>query len=344
MNGHPRAVVEASLERVLSSAVFRRSDRHRRFMRHVVQAALDGRSETLKEVLIGIELFDRQLDAYDPRLDPIVRVEAGRIRAKLTRYYLSEGSGDPYGFDIPSGGYVPRFERRQLDQAQARRAIETYAVLPFATRSGVDADFAIGLADQIINLLGRVRDVRVVARVSAVKARERDLDVPDIARLLKVTRVIDGSFQRHGERMRCVAHIYSGRDAVQLWSQSFDSNVLTAQTDQPVDPFSFQDHVAEAIVSAALPTIDGALGPPPAARGDRPVRVSVAMERESRGLFDQAHYLFRRFDASTCDKVIGLAEKASRLDPENAQGHVLLALAHFQKTILNLAPGRDSAR
>ena len=339
MNGHPRAVVESSLERVLQSAVFRRSDRHRRFMRHVVQAALDGRSETLKEVLIGVELFDRQLDDYDPRTDPIVRVEAGRIRAKLTRYYLSEGSGDPYGFDIPSGGYVPRFERRQLDGARHRRGVETYAVLPFATRSGIDVDFAIGLADQIINLLGRVRDVRVVARVSAVKARERDLDVPDIARLLKVTRVIDGSFQRHGERMRCVAHIYAGRDAVQLWSQSFDSTLLAAQTGQAIDPFAFQDHIAEAVVSAALPTIDGALGPARALQAP-PADVTTAMERESRSLFDQAHYLFRRFDATTCDKVIDLAEQASRLDPDHAQGHVLLALAHFQKTILNLAPGR----
>lgn len=342
MNGYPRAVVESSLERVLRSAVFRRSDRHRRFMRHVVEAALEGRSESLKELLIGIELFDRKLERYEPRTDPIVRVEAGRIRAKLTRYYLSEGSGDAYGFDIPAGGYVPRFERRQPAAARPRATVETYAVMPFATRGGDEADFAIGLADQVINLLGRVRDVRVVARVSALKASERNLDIQDIARLLKVTRVIDGSFQRIGDRMRCVAHIYSAKDAVQRWSQSFDSALLTAQGEPPMDLFSFQDHIAETVVSAALPTIDGALSPPRSVRALEPLSlpgVSVAMERASRSLFDQARYLYRRFDAASCDKIIHLAEQASRLDPENAQGQVLVALAYFQKIALNLAPG-----
>jgi hypothetical protein len=55
IHSHPRALVESSLERVLQSAVFRRSDRHRRFLRHVVEATLDGRTDTIKEVLIGIE-------------------------------------------------------------------------------------------------------------------------------------------------------------------------------------------------------------------------------------------------------------------------------------------------
>ena len=342
LTGHPRGLVEATLERVLQSTVFRRSDRHRRFMRHVVQAALDGRGEVLKEVLIGLDLFDRRLDDYDPRRDPIVRVEAGRIRAKLTRYYLSEGSGEQYGFDIPTGGYVPTFERRdpsRLPQA----VVETYAVMPFATRSGDDEAFTIGLADQLINLLGRARDLRVVARVSVQEARERDLDLRDVAKLLKVTRVVDGSFQRHGGRMRCIAHIYRGADATRLWSQTFDSADLATSSGQPVDPFTFQDHVAEGIASAALPTINGTFSPlrsdhaEPAARDDVP----TALQSASRRLLDQATYLYRRFDTATCDKVIDLVEEASRLDPLSAPCQRLVALARFQKVTLNMAPGSE---
>ena len=340
LSGHPRTLVEATLERVLQGMVFRRSDRHRRFMRHVVQATLDGRGDVLKEVLIGIQLFDRRLDDYDPRRDPIVRVEAGRIRAKLTRYYLSEGSGDPYGFDIPTGGYVPTFERRDPSRTP-KVAVETYAVMPFATRSGDDESFAIGLADQLINLLGRAHDLRVVARVSVQKAQERELDVRGLARLLKVTHVIDGSFQRHGERMRCIAHIYRGADATRLWSHSFDSADLAASSQQPPDPFAFQDHVAEGIASAALPTINGTFS---AERADVAVPVTredvpTAMQRSSRLLLDQASYLYRRFDTATADKAIDLAEQATRLDPDNAQCQSVLALACFQKVTLNMAPG-----
>jgi adenylate cyclase len=338
ITSHPRALVESSLERVLQSAVFRRSDRHRRFLRHVVQAALDGRTETIKEVLIGIELFDRRLEDYDPRTDPIVRVEAGRLRAKLTRYYLSEGSGDPFGFDIPSGSYVPRFAKRQAAK-NARRAVETYAVMPFTTGDKSTFDFAIGLADQVINLLGRASDIRVVSRNSSLKVRERNADIKEIAQLLKVTRVVDGSIQRQGERLRCIAHIYSSADSTRLWSQSFDSLLLSTQTGQPMDLFAFQDLVAEAIVSAALPTMDGAVSQQRAHASHVPQDVSLATERESRRLLDQATYLYRRFDSTNCDKLIDLCEQAARLDPENAQSYVLLALTHFQKSTLSIAPG-----
>ncbi len=336
IHSHPRVLVEAALERVLQSAVFRRSDRHRRFLRYVVQAALDDQAETIKEVLIGVALFDRRLESYDPQTDPIVRVEAGRIRAKLTRYYLSEGSADPFGFDIPTGGYVPRFARRQA--VKSRRTVETYAVLPFSTQDRNTFDFAIGLADQVINLLGRASDVRVVASSSSVKVRERNVGIKDMARLLKVTRVIDGSIQRQGERLRCIAHIYNGADSTRLWSQSFDSLLLSAEADQPIDPFSFQDLVAETIVSAALPGMDGVISPSRITPARLPQEVQVANERKARLLFDQANYLHRRFDAATCDQLIGLCEEACRLDPESAQVHVLLALSCFQKSTLNVAP------
>lgn len=337
IHSHPRVLVEASLERVLQSAVFRRSDRHRRFLRYVVQAALDDQAETIKEVLIGVALFDRRLESYDPQTDPIVRVEAGRIRAKLTRYYLSEGSADPFGFDIPTGGYVPRFARRQA--VKSRRMVETYAVLPFSTQDRNTFDFATGLADQVINLLGRASDVRVVARNSSLKVRERNADIKEIAHLLKVTRVVDGSIQRQGERLRCIAHIYGCADSTQVWSQSFDSLLLSTQSGQPMDLFAFQDLVAEAIVSAALPTMDAVVSPPRSRGGHAPQPVSVAMERESRDRLAQATYLYRRFDPVSCDKVIDLAERACALDPQSAASHVQLALAYFQKATLNVARG-----
>lgn len=87
LSDYPSALIEVTLERVIASSTFRRSQRQRDFLVHVVRVGLAGRHDQLKEVIIGLAVFGRLLRAYDPRRDPIVRVEAGRIRDKLARFY-----------------------------------------------------------------------------------------------------------------------------------------------------------------------------------------------------------------------------------------------------------------
>jgi len=89
----PTAAIQAELEKILASKVFARSDRLRRFLRYVAEQALQGNNDKLKEYVLGLEVFDR-LTSYDQRLDPIVRVEARRLRTKLQDYYRLEGSAD----------------------------------------------------------------------------------------------------------------------------------------------------------------------------------------------------------------------------------------------------------
>ena len=103
----PRHVRE-ELDRVLSSRAFADSERHRRFLRFVVDQTLDGRGSEIKESVIGVEALGRN-GSFDPKADPIVRVEAGRLRARLSSYYESEGKGDPVRIELPKGGYVPAF-------------------------------------------------------------------------------------------------------------------------------------------------------------------------------------------------------------------------------------------
>lgn len=103
-----RAEVLAAVERVASSATFQRSERLRKFLRFIVESTLDGRSEELKEYLIGVEVFGKG-PSFDPRLDSAVRVEARRLRGKLEEYYQREGAGDAVRIRLPKGGYVPVF-------------------------------------------------------------------------------------------------------------------------------------------------------------------------------------------------------------------------------------------
>ncbi len=96
------------LRRILASAAFRSAPRLSRMLRYVVERAIAGDAETLKEYPIGVEVFDRQ-NSFDPRIDTIVRVQARRLRKRLAEYYAGEGAASPVRVEIPKGSYRPKF-------------------------------------------------------------------------------------------------------------------------------------------------------------------------------------------------------------------------------------------
>ena len=102
--------IEEQLQRILASPTFHKAPRHSRFLSFVVRKALSGEAESVKEYLIGLEVFDRPSD-YDPGSDPIVRAEARRLRSRLADYYKKTGSHDRIQIDLPKGTYVPTFSR-----------------------------------------------------------------------------------------------------------------------------------------------------------------------------------------------------------------------------------------
>jgi Tol biopolymer transport system component len=118
--------VRAALTRILASEQFRRSERISRFLEYVISHTLEGDSDSLKEVCIGISVFAREA-AYDPQLDPIVRVEARRLRTKLDEYYAKSGSDDKIVVRIPKGGYKPVFVDRSCADEEVGEPLE---VLP----------------------------------------------------------------------------------------------------------------------------------------------------------------------------------------------------------------------
>src|SRR6266567_9188982 len=115
-------VARRQLERVLASAGCSRNERIARFLRFVVEQHLDGRDSELKESVIAMEVFGRRPD-HDPKQDSIVRTEAGRLRARLSEYYMGEGKGDALVIELPKGGYTPVFRQPEAAPApsQTRR-------------------------------------------------------------------------------------------------------------------------------------------------------------------------------------------------------------------------------
>jgi adenylate cyclase len=97
--------VRAALERVLASRCFEQAARSSKFLRFVVEQTLAGQGDRLKGYTIAIEVFGRPPD-FDAQSDPLVRVEAGRLRRRLTEYYADEGREDPVRIELPRGGYI----------------------------------------------------------------------------------------------------------------------------------------------------------------------------------------------------------------------------------------------
>jgi TolB-like protein/Tfp pilus assembly protein PilF len=106
--GLSRSAVEDQLERILNSEMFSRAERMKRFLRYAVERALARDGEGLREYSLGLHVFDRP-ESFDPRLDPIVRVEAGRLRTKLRTYYDGPGNVDPIHIQFRARSYEPLF-------------------------------------------------------------------------------------------------------------------------------------------------------------------------------------------------------------------------------------------
>ncbi|HLW78666.1 MAG TPA: hypothetical protein VKU44_03615, partial [Terriglobia bacterium] len=98
-----------------------------------VKTVLAGDAERIKEYLVGVEVFGRD-GSYDPRIDPVVRVEAGRLRTRLAEYYRTEGQDDPVRIDLPKGTYVPDFRTRE--QPPAAGVLTDESALPAGESAG----------------------------------------------------------------------------------------------------------------------------------------------------------------------------------------------------------------
>ena len=122
--------IREHLSGLLSSTAFAQVDRLKRFLRYVVEETVAGRSEKLKEYSIGVEVFDRET-SFDPRTDPIVRVQARRLRARLTRYYEEEGRHEEIRIELPKGATHRCFTAT----ARQLRNVQSQQLLPAATPS-----------------------------------------------------------------------------------------------------------------------------------------------------------------------------------------------------------------
>ncbi len=103
--------IREQLDRIRKSGPFLPSERRQRFLEYLINETLAGRGDRLKAYAVALAVFDRP-ETFDPVVDPLVRIEAGRLRDKLREFYEGDGKDDPVRIELPKGGYTPKIEIR----------------------------------------------------------------------------------------------------------------------------------------------------------------------------------------------------------------------------------------
>jgi TolB-like protein/Tfp pilus assembly protein PilF len=302
--------VQLQLERILTSATFRQVDRLKRFLRFIVSEAVAGRGDQLKEYVIGVQVFDKE-PSFDPRADPIVRVQARRLRARLVRYYREEARPDELSIELPKGRYSPLIKPREV--ASTKRSISAallnqnaVAVLPFADHSadGTLGYFCSALRQEVIHALASLESLRVLAWDPADPAQAND--PRQAVNTLHAAMVVAGSVRTSAEKVRVTAHLVDGASGSYLWSETLDFNTLD---------FASQEAVAQAIARKLQPGPMGRV-----ARGRRPTENLAA-----RNLYLQGRYHLNQRTEEGLRKAVEFFERAIVEDSQYALAHSGLA-------------------
>jgi TolB-like protein/tetratricopeptide (TPR) repeat protein len=199
---------------------------------------------------------------------------------------------------------------------------KSIAVLPFADMSEKHDQeyFSDGLAEELIDALTRIPNLRVPARTSSFSFKGKPTTVGEIARALGVSHVLEGSVRKSGEHLRITAQLVRADNGFHLWSQTYDRDVR--------DIFAVQDDIAHAVVEQLRITL----------LGSDAVAPKQAVSTEAHNLYLQARYLTDRDAPADLEQAVALYHRALTLEPNYAPAWAWLAFCHVRRVAQGLDP------
>ncbi len=246
----PPVSIYKALDKILASAAFTRSRRLSHLLRYIVEQSFEGRGPELKEYRLAVEVFGRSA-GFDPRIDPIVRVEAGRLRTRLKEYYRGEGKEDEVRIECAKGAYAAIFRIRMAPASKPevrackpkRHGGHAIAVLAFHDLSPErDQEyFCDGITEELIGILTKVEGLRVASSTSAFAFKGKNEDIRKIGRKLNVTAIVEGSVRKDGDQLRITARITDVNDGFERWSETHQRTSK--------DILAIQNEIAQSIVA-----------------------------------------------------------------------------------------------
>ncbi len=248
--------ISRQLQRMLNSPGFHASPQQVAFLEFVVNKTLTGKAAEIKGYSVATEVFGRGPD-FDQSVDPVVSIQASRLRRALERYYLTAGKHDPIRIIIPRGTYVPKF----IEQFPSEKKIAAVAppsvsdaktwptllVRPLAnlTNNPEEDYLSMGLATELAHALGHYKEIRIL------EAAVRNLE--PLPRETENDFVLDGNIRRDPAGIRVAIKLCSIKNCVRIWSGKYKGDFEAAKM------ISFQEKVAAEVAvrvagdNAAIP-------------------------------------------------------------------------------------------
>lgn len=331
--------IRTQLARILAHPEFEATERLRAFLTFVVEESLAGRAGRIKGRLIARRVFGRGED-FDPNRDPVVRIEAGRLRRRLEHYYYVAGGQDPVRIEIPKGRYAPRFARQpggRVEPASRPKGAPvvdegpTIAILPFRdlTADPEQAFFVNGLVDELVNEVNRYENV------TAVPCQPPPGGAAGSGGLLRVESIgarflLEGSVRRDAAELKMSAHLTDAVAVRQVWGGSYKVPLEAATL------IATQEELARDVIAA----IAGEYGV-----------IARRLTRESRqkppselGTYDallRYHHYMLVMTSEAGERALRALRRATETEPDYGPAWAALATLHTHAWIFDL-PGFET--
>jgi adenylate cyclase len=333
--------IRQQLEKILASPEFQTSPMLCDFLRFVVEKTLSGCAQEIKGYTVATEVFGRKAD-FDAGKDTIVRIQGGRLRRALERYYLTIGGQDPIRIDIPKGAYVPTFHlvaraETEVDAstvAQDEAVLSpppgpSVAVLPLLNLTGDRKQefFADGLAEEITNELARYQDLRVIAFQSTLRWRGAKFDAREVGRDLHIRFFLEGSIRKEATLIKITVRLVDTVNGMQVWGDQYQRQL------KPDKLIALQEEIAQNVAGKI---------------GSEYGIISWNLSKESQKKPPESldtYEAFLRFyhhvndlTPETYEEALRVLEQAVTREPKCGLAWSLLALLYFMNHNLQFSP------
>lgn len=206
-----------------------------KFLSFVVEKALSGQTHEIKEYTVAIEVFGRG-ENFDGLKDSIVRMQAGRLRRALERYYESLGSDHSVRIEIPKGGYAPIFHlppsaetrRKELESQGGRPAFSekceaSVAVIPLVNLTGdLGQDyFAAGMTEELTNELARFQELRVISCHSTAQMKAKQAGGRETGKRLGARFLLEGGIRKDADTIKISVCLIDTVTGARIWREQF---------------------------------------------------------------------------------------------------------------------------
>jgi adenylate cyclase len=236
-----------------------------------------------------------------------------------------------YPTEVMPGEFASGESRTKIFGAAFREAAEpranSIAVLPFAHLSSDPDDeyFCDGLAEELINALAQIEDLKVVARTSAFSFKGKNVDVSHIGNVLNVNTILEGSVRKSGDQLRITVQLINAVDGYHLWSQKYDREMR--------DVFEVQDEITLAVVDALQSKLLGL------ERVELPRHREV--DQEAYHHYLRGRFFVNKFNTENSYKALECFNQAILLEPDYAAAYAGVADAHVMLTEMGPVPPRE---